>query len=61
LLQEDNNHFKLKSKVQLLSRVSKLHSLKMAEKKVVIVGGGVAGAILAKNIQNQANVTLIDP
>ncbi|CAJ1979101.1 unnamed protein product [Sphenostylis stenocarpa] len=33
----------------------------MAEKKVVIVGGGVAGAILAKNIQNQANVTLIDP
>ncbi|XP_014494217.1 apoptosis-inducing factor homolog A-like [Vigna radiata var. radiata] len=33
----------------------------MAEKKVVIVGGGVAGATLAKNIQNQANVTLIDP
>ncbi|XP_020214791.1 apoptosis-inducing factor homolog A [Cajanus cajan] len=33
----------------------------MAEKKVVIVGGGVAGAILAKTIQHQANVTLIDP
>ncbi|XP_027346968.1 apoptosis-inducing factor homolog B-like [Abrus precatorius] len=33
----------------------------MVEKKVVIVGGGVAGAVLAKNLQNQANVTLIDP
>ncbi|KAK7257587.1 hypothetical protein RIF29_31658 [Crotalaria pallida] len=33
----------------------------MADKKVVIVGGGVAGAILAKNLQHQANVTLIDP
>ncbi|KAK7404869.1 hypothetical protein VNO78_05890 [Psophocarpus tetragonolobus] len=33
----------------------------MADKKVVIVGGGVAGAILAKTIQNQANVTLVDP
>ncbi|XP_058729672.1 uncharacterized protein LOC131601795 [Vicia villosa] len=33
----------------------------MVEKKVVIIGGGVAGAILAKTIQHQANVTLIDP
>ncbi|TKY67022.1 Apoptosis-inducing factor-like A [Spatholobus suberectus] len=33
----------------------------MVEKKVVIVGGGVAGAVLAKTIQHQANVTLIDP
>ncbi|KAG4980013.1 hypothetical protein AAZX31_12G089700 [Glycine max] len=33
----------------------------MAEKKVVILGGGVAGANLAKTIQHQANVTLIDP
>ena len=33
----------------------------MVGKKVVIVGGGVAGAILAKTLQHQANVTLIDP
>ncbi|XP_028797377.1 apoptosis-inducing factor homolog A-like [Neltuma alba] len=31
------------------------------EKKVVIIGGGVAGAVLAKTLQNHANVTLIDP
>ncbi|XP_054814516.1 uncharacterized protein LOC129315035 [Prosopis cineraria] len=31
------------------------------EKKVVIVGGGFAGAVLAKTLQNHANVTLIDP
>ncbi|KAL1362687.1 hypothetical protein HN51_010910 [Arachis hypogaea] len=33
----------------------------MAERKVVIVGGGVAGAILAYTLQHQASVTLIDP
>ncbi|MED6210880.1 hypothetical protein PIB30_068306 [Stylosanthes scabra] len=33
----------------------------MGEKKIVIVGGGVAGAILAYTLQHQANVTLIDP
>ncbi|CAL0329010.1 unnamed protein product [Lupinus luteus] len=33
----------------------------MVDKKVVIVGGGVAGAILAKNLQHHANVTLVDP
>ncbi|KAJ1440752.1 hypothetical protein SESBI_01825 [Sesbania bispinosa] len=33
----------------------------MVEKKVVIVGGGVAGAVLAKTIQHHAHVTLIDP
>ncbi|XP_061343314.1 uncharacterized protein LOC133289376 [Gastrolobium bilobum] len=33
----------------------------MVEKKVVIVGGGVAGAILAKSLQHHANITLIDP
>ncbi|WJX49995.1 hypothetical protein P8452_36362 [Trifolium repens] len=33
----------------------------MVEKKVVIIGGGVAGAVLAKTIQHQATVTLIDP
>jgi NADH dehydrogenase FAD-containing subunit len=27
----------------------------------VIIGGGVAGAVLAKTIQHQATVTLIDP
>ncbi|KAI9072576.1 hypothetical protein K1719_045463 [Acacia pycnantha] len=31
------------------------------EKKVVIIGGGVAGAVLAKTLQNHADVTLIDP
>ena len=30
-------------------------------KKVVIIGGGVAGAVLAKTLQDHANVTLIDP
>ncbi|XP_028808346.1 apoptosis-inducing factor homolog A-like [Neltuma alba] len=30
-------------------------------KNVVIVGGGVAGATLAKTLQHHANVTLIDP
>ncbi|KAK4286312.1 hypothetical protein QN277_002883 [Acacia crassicarpa] len=30
------------------------------EKKVVIIGGGVAGAVLVKTLQNHADVTLID-
>ncbi|XP_021725187.1 apoptosis-inducing factor 2-like [Chenopodium quinoa] len=30
-------------------------------KNVVVVGGGIAGALLAKNLQDHANVTLIDP
>ncbi|GAA0184970.1 hypothetical protein Leryth_005085 [Lithospermum erythrorhizon] len=33
----------------------------MANKKVVIVGGGVAGSVLAKTLQEQAQVYLIDP
>ena len=32
-----------------------------AKHKVVVVGGGVAGSLLAKSIQNYADVTLIDP
>ncbi|KAJ0976639.1 hypothetical protein J5N97_012113 [Dioscorea zingiberensis] len=31
------------------------------KKKVVVVGGGIAGALLAKSIQFHADVTLIDP
>ncbi|GLT48661.1 hypothetical protein SLA2020_222710 [Shorea laevis] len=31
------------------------------KKKVVVVGGGVAGSLLAKSLQFDANVTLIDP
>ena len=30
-------------------------------KNVAIVGGGIAGALLAKLVQNHAQVTLIDP
>ncbi|KAI4322469.1 hypothetical protein L6164_022161 [Bauhinia variegata] len=30
-------------------------------KKVVIIGGGIAGSLLAKNLQHHAQVTLIDP
>lgn len=30
-------------------------------KRVVIVGGGIAGSLLAKTIQFNADVTLIDP
>lgn len=36
----------------------------MAEKEpknVVVVGGGIAGALLAKHLQNHAHLTLIDP
>jgi hypothetical protein len=29
--------------------------------RVVIVGGGIAGALLAKTLQNHADVVLIDP
>ena len=29
--------------------------------RVVIVGGGIAGALLAKTLQNYADVVLIDP
>jgi NADH dehydrogenase FAD-containing subunit len=32
-----------------------------AKKRVVIVGGGVAGALLVKILQNISDVTLIDP
>ncbi|KAH9611423.1 hypothetical protein KSS87_009822 [Heliosperma pusillum] len=31
------------------------------KKNVVVIGGGVAGALLAKLLQNDAHVTLIDP
>ncbi|XP_020214067.2 apoptosis-inducing factor homolog A [Cajanus cajan] len=30
-------------------------------KKVVIIGGGIAGSLVAKNLQSHAHVTLIDP
>uniref|UniRef100_A0A803MVI5 FAD/NAD(P)-binding domain-containing protein n=1 Tax=Chenopodium quinoa TaxID=63459 RepID=A0A803MVI5_CHEQI len=30
-------------------------------RNVVVVGGGIAGALLAKNLQDHAHVTLIDP
>lgn len=36
----------------------------MAEKEpknVVVIGGGIAGALLAKHLQNHAHITLIDP
>lgn len=32
-----------------------------AKKKVVVIGGGIAGALLAKIVQNKADVYLIDP
>ncbi len=33
----------------------------MDSKKVVVVGGGVAGTLVAKKLEQDANVTLIDP
>lgn len=30
------------------------------KKKVVIIGGGVAGSLIAKTLQDEANVFLID-
>ena len=32
-----------------------------AKHKVVVIGGGIAGSLLARSIQNYADVTLIDP
>ncbi|BBN06829.1 apoptosis-inducing factor 2 [Marchantia polymorpha subsp. ruderalis] len=32
-----------------------------AKKKVVVVGGGVAGSLLAHGLENDADVTLVDP
>ena len=31
------------------------------KKKVVVVGGGVGGSLVAKSLEQQADVTLIDP
>lgn len=31
------------------------------KKKVVVVGGGVAGSLIARNLQDHAYVVLIDP
>lgn len=33
----------------------------ISKQNVVVVGGGIAGSLLARSIQNYANVTLIDP
>lgn len=30
------------------------------KKKVVVIGGGVAGSLVARSLQDEANVTLID-
>jgi NADH dehydrogenase FAD-containing subunit len=35
--------------------------LEAASRRLVIIGGGVAGSYLAKSFQFQADVTLIDP
>lgn len=31
------------------------------KKRVVVIGGGVAGSTMAKGLQDQFDVTLIDP
>jgi NADH dehydrogenase FAD-containing subunit len=35
--------------------------MEAASRRLVIIGGGVAGSFLAKSFQFQADVTLIDP
>lgn len=30
------------------------------KKRVVVIGGGVAGSLIARSLQDEANVTLID-
>jgi NADH dehydrogenase FAD-containing subunit len=34
---------------------------KQNEERVVILGGGVAGSLIAKSLQFHAHVTLVDP
>lgn len=35
-------------------------SLGGEKKNVVVIGGGVAGSVVAKTLQNEVNVSLID-
>lgn len=40
---------------------SKDEEVAMDRKRIVVIGGGVAGSTLAKSFESDANVTLIDP